>query len=160
MSRSVIPRTSPGRTPPWRRFFFLPPLLLALASCSGTDAIGGRAYQWSDPPANAHSFILVDSNAYPRPMRMWNLDQAAISLAEVPARVAGGASSPGVRGTTTSGAEGMFALSASNAPFRSDLVISAEHAGCEGARQSFHHLGWFPRHEVAVVLVCPGIFRK
>ena len=138
--------------------FFVGPLLLALSSCSGTDAIEGRMYQWSDPPANAHSFILVDSNDYPRPMRMWDLGQAAITLSAAPEP--GSSSSRGARGTATSGAEGLFSLSVPNAPFRSDLVISAEHAGCEGVRQSFHHLGWFPHHEVAVILVCPGISRK
>ena|SRR5579872_4502276 len=139
---------------------FLGALPLLLASCSGTDAIDGQVSQWSDPPPNAHSFILVDSNAYPQPMRMSDLDQARISLSEFPAPAAGGSSSPGARSSATSGAKGLFVLSAPNAPFRSDLLISAEHAGCEGARQPFHHLGWFPRHEVAVVLVCRGLASK
>jgi hypothetical protein len=134
---------------------FLWALPLLLASCSGTNAIEGQVSQWSDPPPNAHSFILVDSNAFPQPMRMSDLDQARISLSEFPAPA-----SPGARSTATSGAKGLFVLSAPNAPFRSDLVISAEHAGCEGARQPFHHLGWFPRHEVTVVLVCRGLASK
>jgi len=135
-------------------------LPLFLASCSGTDAIEGQVSQWSDPPPQAHSFILVDSNAYPQVIRMWDLDQAGISLGEARPRAAGGSSSPGVRGTTTSGAKGVFSLSTTNAPFRSDLVISAEHEGCKGARQSFRHLSWFPHHSVAVVLVCRGLSRK
>lgn len=139
---------------------FLGALPLLLASCSGTKAIEGQVFQWSDPPPNAHSFILVDSNDYPGVIRMWDLDQAAITLEEAPARAASDSSSPHVLGATRSDAKGVFVLSTRSSPFRSDLRISAEHAGCEGARQSFHHLGWFPHHEVAVVLVCRGLARK
>ena len=136
------------------------PLLLALASCSGTDAIEGQASQWSDPPPNAHSFILVDSNDYPQVIRMWNLDQVAVTLGEAQPRTSAGAPPPGARGTARSDAQGVFSLSTTNAPFSSELVIRAERAGCEGARQSFRHLSWFPHHSVAVMLVCRGLSRK
>ncbi len=139
---------------------FLGALPLLLASCSGTDAIEGRVSQWSDPPANAHSFILVDSNDYPGVIRSWNLDQTAVTLGEAHPRASAGAPSPGARGTTRSDAQGIFSLSTTNAPFHSELVISAEHEGCEGARQSFRHLSWFPHHSVAVMLVCRGLSRK
>jgi hypothetical protein len=137
------------------RFLCALPILLGLTACSGTDAIEGNAFRWLDPPPQAHSFILVDSNAYPQPMRMQELAEVAVTLRESQARTAADASSPGVRATTTSGAKGVFVLSTTNAPLVSDLVLDARHSGCEAARKVFRHHSFFPHHSVTVVLVCP-----
>jgi hypothetical protein len=134
------------------------PIFLWFSACSGTDAIEGDAWQWLDPPPHSHSFILVDSNDFPRqPIRMQELPEVAITLRESRSRTAADASSPGARATTTSGAHGRFLLSTTNAPFVSDLVLGAQHSECEAARKVFRHRSFFPHHSVTVVLVCPGL---
>lgn len=158
--RRATPWATPGSAPSRWLLFFVGPLLLALASCSGKDAIEGQVSQWSDPPANAHSFILVDSNAYPQVIRFTELGQAAVELGEFPPRTSAGVPSFRAYGAAFSDTQGAFSLSTPKAPFRSELVIYAQHEGCEAVQQSFRHLSWFPHHSVAVVLVCRGSGRR
>ena len=119
---------------------------LLLLSCSRTISVTATVDSWTSPPPGSKSFVLIDSNNYPRPMRLHDLGGATVSL------TTSAALSRDVN--VISGSDGSFRASARSSLFGNDLVtVSA--GGCNTARQVFRDIGR-SRYSLNAVLVCPN----
>ena len=89
-------------------------------ACARPLVLQGKVAAWESPPPGSASFVLVDSNAFPAPMRLHPIAGARIRLTR-----------PGAADIeTTSGPDGSFTLAGSARVFRQWTVV-VEAPGCQ-----------------------------
>jgi len=128
-----------SRRPP---LWFAGAAALVQLACARPLVLQGTVEAWDSPPPGAASFVLVDSNDLPAPMRLHAIAGARIRLSRQGAADV----------ETTSGPDGAFTLAASARVFREWTVV-VEASGCQSARTDTRQR-FATSYPVSAVLVC------
>jgi hypothetical protein len=136
-------------------------LALAAAGALGCDAsveVHGRVYRWVDSPVSARGQVLIDAPESRLPSKVEPLAGAKLAFyfSEDGARRL----DPKDRAwgdRVTSELDGGFTAGNACAPGSYEMAVTVQHDGCLPLVQRFPYEDEHPEHEMAILLVCPGI---